>query len=65
MFVCAAILTSSGIPDFVSTLADSLFQCRFHVKHPLELTEPSSLEFASSVLRRVLFFFQTMTFFVE
>jgi hypothetical protein len=35
MFVCVAILTSSCIPDFVSTLAHSLFQCRFLVNHPL------------------------------
>jgi hypothetical protein len=38
MFVCAAILAASCIPDFVSAFADSLFQCWFHVKHPLELS---------------------------
>jgi hypothetical protein len=38
MFVCTAILAASCIPDFVSALADSLFQCWFYVKHPLELS---------------------------
>ena len=36
MFICTAILAPSCVPDFVSTLADSLFQRRFHVQHPLE-----------------------------
>jgi hypothetical protein len=36
MFICAAILVPAFVPHFVSALADSLFQRRFHVQHLLE-----------------------------